>query len=208
MNTFKEIVSTREQLRTILKEPSALVRRKTLARLDRHCKAFIARSPFVLVSSSDKKGNMDISPKGDPQGFVRVLDDKTLAIPDRLGNNRADSMENLLQNPKIGLIFLIPGKSETLRVSGRAVIVRDAELRKAMAIKNRSPELAIVVEVEEAFFHCSKCVIRSKLWQPEHWPSLDGLPKLAQTMVDAGNLDLSASEMHEIVEKDERDRLY
>lgn len=208
MNTFKEIVSTREQLRTILKEPSALVRRKTLARLDRHCKAFIARSPFVLVSSSDKNGNMDISPKGDPQGFVRVLDNKTLAIPDRLGNNRADSMENLLQNPKIGLIFLIPGKSETLRVSGRAVIVRDAELRKAMAIKNRSPELAIVVEVEEAFFHCSKCVIRSKLWQPEHWPSLDGLPKLAQTMVDAGNLDLSASEMHEIVEKDERDRLY
>lgn len=208
MNTFKEIVSTREQLRTILKEPSALVRRKTLARLDRHCKAFIARSPFVLVSSSDKNGNMDISPKGDPQGFVRVLDNKTLAIPDRLGNNRADSMENLLQNPKIGLIFLIPGKSETLRVSGRAVIVRDAELRKAMAIKNRSPELAIVVEVEEAFFHCSKCVIRSKLWQPEHWPSLDGLPKLAQTMVDAGNLDLSASEMHEIVKKDERDRLY
>jgi uncharacterized protein len=117
-------------------------------------------------------------------------------------------LQNILQNPKIGLIFMIPGKSETLRISGTATIVRDAALRDSMSIKNRSPALAIVVNVEEVFFHCSKCVIRSKLWQEDHWPSLKGLPNLAETMVDAGKLELSTSEMHEIVKKDERERLY
>jgi PPOX class probable FMN-dependent enzyme len=205
---FEEIIETREQLRTVLEEPSDLVTRKTLSFLDKHCGVFIGRSPFMLMSTCDANGNMDISPKGDPHGFVKILDKKTLAIPDRPGNNRADSMENILQNPKIGLIFLVPGKSETLRVSGTASIVRDKALQDSMAIKNRSPELVIVVNVEEAFFHCSKCVIRSKLWQEEHWPSLDGLPRLAETMVDAGKLELSESEMHEIVERDERENLY
>jgi PPOX class probable FMN-dependent enzyme len=205
---FEEIIETREQLRTVLEEPSDLVTRKTLSFLDKHCGVFIGRSPFMLMSTCDANGNMDISPKGDPHGFVKILDKKTLAIPDRPGNNRADSMENILQNPKIGLIFLVPGKSETLRVSGTASIVRDKALQDSMATKNRSPELVIVVNVEEAFFHCSKCVIRSKLWQEEHWPSLDGLPRLAETMVDAGKLELSESEMHEIVERDERENLY
>lgn len=208
MNKFEDVIETREQLRSILKEPSDLVTRKTLSFLDKHCGIFISRSPFMLMSTCDANGNMDISPKGDPHGFVKILDKKTLVIPDRPGNNRADSMENILQNPKIGLIFLIPGKSETLRVSGTASIVRDAALRDSMAIKNRSPELLIVVNVEEVFFHCSKCVIRSRLWQEEHWPNLEGLPRLAETMVDAGKLELSESEMHEIVEKDERERLY
>ena len=208
MNKLEDVIETREQLRSILKEPSDLVTRKTLSFLDKHCGIFISRSPFMLMSTCDANGNMDISPKGDPHGFVKILDKKTLVIPDRPGNNRADSMENILQNPKIGLIFLIPGKSETLRVSGTASIVRDAALRDSMAIKNRSPELLIVVNVEEVFFHCSKCVIRSRLWQEEHWPNLEGLPRLAETMVDAGKLELSESEMHEIVEKDERERLY
>ena len=208
MNKLEDVIETREKLRSILKEPSDLVTRKTLSFLDKHCGIFISRSPFMLMSTCDANGNMDISPKGDPHGFVKILDKKTLVIPDRPGNNRADSMENILQNPKIGLIFLIPGKSETLRVSGTASIVRDAALRDSMAIKNRSPELLIVVNVEEVFFHCSKCVIRSRLWQEEHWPNLEGLPRLAETMVDAGKLELSESEMHEIVEKDERERLY
>ncbi len=208
MIEFNDVIETREQLRGIIEEPVDLVTRKTLSFLDKHCGVFIGRSPFMLMSTCDASGNMDISPKGDPQGFVKILDKKTLAIPDRPGNHRADSMENILQNPNIGLIFLVPGKSETLRISGTASIVRDAALRDSMAIKNRSPELAIVVNVEEAFFHCSKCVIRSKLWQEGHWPSLDGLPRLAETMVDAGQLELSESEMHEIVERDERERLY
>jgi PPOX class probable FMN-dependent enzyme len=189
-------------------EPSDKVTRKTLSSLDKHCGIFIGRAPFMLIASADGDGNTDVSPKGDPAGFVKILDEKTLAIPDRLGNKRADTIENILQNPKVGLIFLIPGKTETLRVSGKAVVVRDKALRNSMAVKGKSPDFAIVVTVEEAFFHCSKCMIRSSLWKTERWPDLDGLPRLAQTMVDAGKLELTEAEMHEIVVNDEQERLY
>ncbi|MFY0991148.1 pyridoxamine 5'-phosphate oxidase family protein [Halomonas sp. C05BenzN] len=208
MTRFNDSVETREQLRAVLPEPSELVTRKCLSVLDRHCGRFIRRSPFMLLASADAQGNVDISPKGDPEGFVKILDARTLAIPDRPGNHRADTMENILTNPKVGLIFLIPGKTETLRVSGTATITREQALLDSMAIAGRSPKLAILVRVEEAFFHCSKCMIRSKLWQPEHWPDLEGLPRLAQTMVDAGNLELTENEMHRIVINDERERLY
>ncbi len=208
MAVFKDVITTRDQFREIMGDASELVTRKTLSALDKHCGTFINKAPFVLISSVDANGNADISPKGDPQGFVKIIDDKTLAIPDRLGNKRADTIENILQNPKIGLIFLIPGKTETLRVSGTAQIVRDTALRNSMAMQGKSPDFAIVVSVEEAFFHCSKCMIRSKLWEAEHWPDLAGLPRLAETMVDAGKLDLSESQMHEIVLNDERERLY
>ena len=208
MDHFNDVIETREQLRAVLKEPSELVTRKTLKHLDKYCGVFISRSPFVLLATADASGNADVSPKGDPIGFVKVLNEKTLVIPDRLGNHRADSLENIIQNRKVGLIFLIPGKTETLRVSGTAKIVRDQSLRDSMAIKGRSPELAIVISVEEAFFHCSKCMIRSKLWAHESWPDLAGLPRLAETMVNAGSLDMSEDEMHEIVVNDERERLY
>jgi len=205
---FDDVIETREQFRAVMGEPSDKVTRKTLFALDKHCGVFIGRAPFMLIASADAKGNADVSPKGDPVGFVKIIDKNTLAIPDRLGNKRADTIENVLQNPNVGLIFLIPGKSETLRVSGTAKVVRDKALRDSMAVKGKSPDFAIVVNVKEAFFHCSKCVIRSKLWQTEHWPDLDGLPRLAQTMVDAGQLELTESEMHEIVVNDERERLY
>lgn len=208
MNIFNSVIETREQLRNVLSEPSELVTRKCLPFLDGHAGLFIARSPFMLLASADADGNVDVSPKGDPPGFVKILDAKTLAIPDRPGNQRADSMENILTNPKVGLIFLIPGKTETLRISGTAAIVNDTSVLASMAIAGKSPKLAIVVNVEEAFFHCSKCMIRSKLWKPEHWPDLKGLPRLAQTMVDAGRLELTENEMHRIVENDERERLY
>lgn len=208
MTRFNHVIQTREQFRSVVGEPSDLVTRKSLSFLDKHCGVFIGRAPFMLIASADSNGNADVSPKGDPIGFVKILDEKTLAIPDRLGNNRADTIENILQNPNVGLIFLVPGKTETLRISGTAQIVRDEALRDSMAVKGKSPDFAIVVTVKEAFFHCSKCMIRSKLWQSEHWPDLKGLPRLAETMVDGGKLELTEAEMHEIVVYDEQERLY
>jgi len=208
MTKFQDVITSREQFREIMGDASELVTRKTLSVLDEHCGAFINRAPFLLISSADGQGNADISPKGDPSGFVKIIDNKTLAIPDRLGNRRADTIENILQNPSVGLIFLIPGKTETLRISGTAQIVRDASLRSSMSVKGRSPDFAIVVSIEEAFFHCSKCMIRSNLWNADQWPSLEGLPRLAQTMVDAGKLELTESQMHDIVVNDEKERLY
>ncbi|MBV1908464.1 MAG: pyridoxamine 5'-phosphate oxidase family protein [Kangiellaceae bacterium] len=208
MPDFKNVITSREEFRAVMGEPSERVTRKVISHLDKHCGVFINRSPFVLLASADAKGNTDISPKGDPLGFVKIIDKHTLALPDRLGNRKGDSIENILQNPKVGLIFLIPGKSETLRVSGTATIVRDIELRESMVVQEKIPDFAIVVHVEEAFFHCSKCMIRSQLWEHECWPSLEGLPRLAETMVDAGKLEISESEMHDIVVNDELERLY
>jgi PPOX class probable FMN-dependent enzyme len=148
--------------------------------LNSQCRAFIANSPFVLVASADATGELDISPKGDPAGFVRVLDDTTLAIPDRPGNRRADTFLNLLQRPQVALLFLIPGKGETLRVNGSAVIVRDPWLREQMAVDGKVPELATVVTVREAFFHCPKCFARSGVWQPAQWPGAQALADCPQ----------------------------
>jgi PPOX class probable FMN-dependent enzyme len=151
---------------------------------------------------------MDVSPKGDPPGFVQVLDETTLAIPDRLGNRRADTFKNLLANDQIGLIFLIPGKQETLRLSGRAIIVRDQSLRERMAVREKLPDFAIVVSVERMYFHCAKCIIRSNLWKQEAWPNLAGLPSLAEAMVSAGKLERSLAEQQAIIDKDAETRLY
>ena len=161
---FTGPITTRDALREVLAPPGESVTNKEISSLDEYCRDFIARSPFILIASSDGTGAIDISPKGDPAGFVRVLDDTTIAIPDRLGNHRADTFENVLKHPYVGVIFLIPGTKNTLRVRGKATIVRDASIREPMAIKGRLPELALVVDVTTAYFHCAKCIIRSKLW--------------------------------------------
>jgi PPOX class probable FMN-dependent enzyme len=206
---FSNVIESEAALRDLMGEPvSPLVVAKTLSALDRHCEAFIARAPFVMLATSDAEGRLDISPKGDAPGFVQVLDQHTLAIPDRPGNQRFDSFRNLLQSPRVGLIFLIPGKRETLRISGSARIVADPALRERMAANGKVPALAIVITVEEAFFHCAKCMVRSQLWQPEHWPALDGLPSLAETMKDATDFDAPVEFIDERVREDERERLY
>lgn len=202
-------IATQTQLRAMMGEPvHPIVVAKTLPALDRHCRTFIGRSPFVLIASADATGQMDISPKGDPAGFVRVLDNHTLAIPERPGNQRFDTLRNLIDNPKIGLIFLIPGKRETLRVSGSARVVTDQALRDSMAIKGKSPALAIVVDVDEVFFHCAKCMIRSGLWQLDKWPALDGLPSLAEAMRDALKIDAPIDDLQALITGDEVERLY
>ena len=205
---FREIIRTEDELRAVMGSPSALVTRKELDQLDSHAREFIDRSPFLIIGTTGSDGRIDMSPKGDPPGFVKVLDDKTLAIPERLGNRRADTFSNLVVNPQVGLIFLIPGKQETLRVSGRALIVRDVPLRQSMEVSGKVPEFAIVVEVTQMFFHCAKCMIRSNLWKPEYWPALSGLSSLAETMVSAGKLEHSVQEMQKIVDNDAATRLY
>lgn len=205
---FTQIVASEAELRTLIGHPSEVVNRSRLAALDDHCRAYIARSPFVVVASADGAGEMDVSPKGDPAGFVRVLDDRTLAIPERPGNRRADTFSNVLQNPQIALIFLIPGKPETLRVSGTAIIVRDRWLCDDMAVAGKAPAAALVVTIREVSIHCAKCVVRSKLWDPLHWPALDGVPSLAQAIVEQAQLDKTPAEVQAFLDNDARERLY
>jgi uncharacterized protein len=161
---FHDVITTEQELRATVGKPSFWFQSKMLTRLDAHCRRFIARSPFVVVGSTGAEGHVDTSPKGDAPGFVRVLDNVTLALPDRAGNRRCDTFHNLLHNPNIGLIFFVPGRRDTLRIVGRAQIVRDLDLRQSMAVKGRAPELATVVSVERAYFHCGTCIARAKLW--------------------------------------------
>lgn len=205
---FTDVVASEDRLREVIGAPIPRSLQKEITHLDVHCRALIAKSPFVLIASSDASGRMDVSPKGDPAGFVQVLDDQTLAIPDRPGNRRADTFSNVLQNPGVGLIFLIPGKLETLRVNGRARIVRDPGLRERMAVKGKTPELALVVSVEQAFIHCGKCMIRSQLWERDSWPDVEELPSQAQCLVDHGKLRETVEEVQSSIEQARRTKLY
>lgn len=160
---FQNVVSSEEELDGILGRPSHRVLDKVVSALDEHCANFIDRSPFVVIASADPAGRLDLSPRGDPAGFVGLLDEHNLAIPHRPGNERNDTFRNVLQNPRVGLIFLVPGKGETLRVGGTAEIVGDPDLCERFEMHGKVPDVCLVVRVEEAFFHYSKCMVRSSL---------------------------------------------
>ncbi|WP_322417094.1 pyridoxamine 5'-phosphate oxidase family protein [Mesorhizobium huakuii] len=181
-----EFVTTHEELRTIYKTPRPTDGsiRKELKALDGHCRSFIGKSPFVLIGSSDGEGNADVTPKGDKPGFAAILDDRTIAIPDRPGNNRLDTLENILRNPSVGLLFLIPGMNETLRVNGDARITVDAGLRERLAVDGKEPQSVVVVTVKAAYMHCAKAFMRSDLWKPESWYDRATLPTLGQILRD------------------------
>lgn len=208
MISFGEVVRTEAELRGILGTPADRSVKKEIARLDTHCRALIARSAFVLVASSNAAGQCDVSPKGDPPGFALVLDDETLALPERPGNRRADTFTNVLENPHVGLLFVIPGKLETLRVNGRARIVRDTGLRERMRVGDKVPELALVVSVEQAFIHCGKCMLRSALWDAETWPDAAGLPSQAECLVDHAGLRQSVAEVEATIQRSRSTGLY
>ena len=159
-----------EALRAVVGELKPGSELKLLDALDEYAVDFIARSPFLVLSTSDPEGHQDASPKGDGPGFVLVEDERTLVIPDRLGNRLIMGHLNLLANPQVGLLFLIPGTNETLRVNGRAALTRDPALLERLAARGRPAVLAIRVRVEEVFFHCAKAFLRSELWQPDTWP--------------------------------------
>ena len=179
-----EFITSREELRSHYGVLHELAVKKALPALDHHAKSFIGRSPFVVIGSSDRDGNGDVTPKGDKPGFVGILDDRTIAIPDRPGNNRLDTFENLIVNPTVGLLFLIPGMNETLRVNGVGRITRDQALRERLAAEGRLPITVLVVEVRSCFMHCAKAFMRSQLWKPETWPDRASLPTLGEILRD------------------------
>jgi len=187
-------ITTLAQLREVYAEPAERAVLKEKDRLDEHCRDFIARSPFVMVSSANAGGECDVSPKGGPAGFVRVIDERRLLIPDATGNRRVDSLQNFLENPRVGLLFLIPGLGETLRVNGRVELTRDPALLEGLATAGRPPKLALVVMVEQAYLHCAKCILRSHLWDPGSWPAEEERPSAAEILNDhIGIGDLVAS---------------
>lgn len=208
MYPFKEVIQSIEEFREIMGSPGPRVLAKSTYHIDAHSKAFINKSPFLLLSSIGQNGQATVSPKGDPNGFVQVLDDHTLLIPERPGNKRAETFQNILHNPNVGLIFMVPGKGETLRVSGQAQIVRDEDLRQRFEVNGKVPSFVIGINVGEVYFHCAKAITRSKLWKTESWPDISGLASLGQIMVDNGKLSDSKEKMEEIVAMDARDRLY
>lgn len=207
-HTFDEVVSSRERLREIMPMPNERVASKVIDHIDSICRRFIAASPFVTIATRGHDGRLDQSPKGDPAGFVTVLDEKTLAIPDRSGNNRLDTCENIIVNPEIALIFVIPGYGYTLRVSGKGSVVRDRTLQQRLAVNGREPSLVLIVHVEEAFMHCAKCMARSGLWKPEKWPDLADVPSLAEAMVEHARLSISRGEMQTLIDNNFNNHLY
>ncbi len=195
------------RLREIYGEPGERAVKKQLAHLDKHARNFIALSPFLVVASSDPSGRCDASPKGDAPGFVRVIDDTTLLIPDRLGNNRTDTLGNLLARPGIGLIFFVPGIPETLRVNGRASVTADPGLLEPLAVNGKVPRSAILVAAEEVYFHCGKALIRSDLWNPQKQLKRGDFPLIGRIVAEQiGGLD--AAEAERQTAENYRTRLY
>jgi uncharacterized protein len=190
-----DTIEALERLRDLYGEPSERSLKKQLTRLDKHCRAFIARSPFLVIASSDPSGRCDASPKGDAPGFVQVLDDKTLLIPDRLGNNRVDTIGNLLERPGVGLIFFVPGINETLRINGRARVTTEAAFLEPLAVNGKVPRSAIRVTAEEIYFHCGKALIRSDLWNPDKHLRRSEFPSLGRILADQiGGISVEESE--------------
>jgi uncharacterized protein len=179
-----DMIEDAERLREAYGPPSERALKKELRHFDKHCRDFIARSPFLVIASSDRSGRCDASPKGDAPGFVEVIDDQTLLIPDRLGNNRVDTLGNLLARPGIGLIFFVPGINETLRVNGRARITSDLALLEPLAVNGKVPRSGILVSADEIYFHCGKALIRSDLWNPQKYIRRSNFPSLGEVLTE------------------------
>lgn len=178
------LVTTADDLRSLFPPTHALAIQKSLDHLDRHAMDFVARAPFLCIGTQSPEGRADVSPRGDPRGFVKILDDRTLLIPDRPGNNRLDTQTNILANPAVGLLFMVPGFDDTLRVNGTAQITRDPDLLAQLSVNDRLPTVAIVVHVGEVFLHCAKAFRRSRLWDPGQRQDRGAMPSLVRMILD------------------------
>lgn len=205
--TYK--INNFDELRTMFGEPSELAKRKVISYIDEHCRNYIAHSPFLVLSTSDENGYSDASPRGDAPGFVLVLDENRLVIPDRPGNKRMDSLKNILSNPRVGLLFLIPGMPETLRVNGKASLTQEPNLLGRMKAGGKNPLLGIVVEVEECYIQCGKALKRSGLWNPVSWADSSTLPSGAEILAAHSKLPgASEADIKERLEEGYKNRLY
>ena len=180
----EQVFESEDQLRDYIGKPMDLAVAKAINHLDQHCRAFISRSPFLCIGTASADGRGDVSPRGDGPGFVQVLDDNTLFIPDRPGNNRMDTMTNIIANTNVGILFLVPGFEDCLRVNGRARIVRNNRLLDEATVKGRTPKIGIRVEVDEAYLHCAKAIRRSKLWNEESKRNRKELPSLGKMILE------------------------
>lgn len=177
-----------QALRSLLGDPVPVVRAKVSDRLNDVTRQFVERSPFLCLATSARDGTCDVSPRGDPAGFVRILDERTLLLPDRPGNRLADSLTNVLENPHVALLFIIPGVGDTFRVNGRASVVTDRELLAPCAVEGKIPRLGLLIEIDQAYSHCSKAFLRSELWDPDRYVRREELPSSGEVhrSLDAG----------------------
>ena len=195
------MIDTRESLRALYPVAKERSVRKQLSQLDRHCLRFIALSPFVVLASGGKEGHLDASPRGGAPGFVKALDSTTLLIPDAPGNNRLDTLENIVGTGRIGLLFLIPGVDETLRVNGRARLSDENSLLDRFKDEKRAPKLVIQVKVEDAYLHCAKALMRSRLWSPESRVERAVLPTMGQMLNDQTGIQTPPETQEQMVER-------
>jgi len=203
-----EHIQSTTALRKHVNPPSHYVNNKVIDHVDALAQRFIAASSLALISSVRPDGRLDITPRGDPAGFVHVLTKNLIAIPDRPGNNRMDTFENIIENQNIGIIFIIPGHRDTLRVSGQAALVKDSSLAEATAVNGRPAGFTLLVKVERVLCHCPKAFIRGKVWQPEDWPDTSDVPTLGEMMVAHGKMSESIAEVEAVVQNDGKVRLY
>jgi len=199
--TPARVVDSESELRSLYGQPGERAVAKEQPVLNEDCRAFIAHAPFLVLGTAAADGRCDVSPKGDAPGFVQVLDERHLLIPDRLGNNRLDGLRNIVENPHVGLIFFIPGREDTLRVNGRARIVRDEALLARLAVGGKRPVTALLVEVEQCFMHCARAFKRAGLWEPDRWPDASGVRSVQRMIWDL----LPAKPVGKTVEQYERE---
>lgn len=206
-------IRTEAELRRLIGPRDPIAEMKSIARIDKYARQFIGLSPFLAIATYDAQGRADVSPRGDAPGFVQILDDRTIAIPDRPGNNRLDTMTNIVENPAVGLLFLVPGFDDTLRINGKAVLTTDPALLTAATVNNRAPKVMIRETVEEVFLHCAKAFRRSKLWDPSQHVDRKAMPSLARMILEQVEHNRCAdeeflAEADESIEQDYRENLY
>lgn len=203
MEPFENIIRSTEELYELYRQPSELVKAKESSVIDQGCRAFIGQSTFLLIGTSNTNGELDVSPRGGPAGFVKVIDDKRLIVPDLNGNNRLDSIQNIVEQGNISLLFLIPGLGETLRANGKAYITQDESLLKLFSDELRTPKTAIGVLIETAFIHCAKSFRRGNMWTPEKWPDPEEVPSPGEILVDHSDLNgsITGAEVDQLLEE-------